>query len=244
MRRLFTLMLAFLLTVGTGAAASAAWQLSGQGEGDAASDMIPRTALLHADGGQGFVDLEWGQTVMSNGAAVTGYRILRNGVPVCDSPVPASTLTCRDDGLPPNEYEYSVIALLEAWVGPESPPLTATVTGQPLPSTMYVRELTGQSSGNNPWDATVSVTIYRTGAASDVPVSGARVTGIWEARDISGQIAECDTATDSNGTCSVMLTGISNGGANEAEFTITGVEHDDYDYDGTNNVEGSVKVKK
>jgi serine protease AprX len=149
---------------------------------------------------------------------------------------------------PDDVYGYGRLDLLAAfnWLAsaPTATPAPTAIptdvptpTPTPLPSptptpapatTLHVGDLDGSSAlSHSKWDASVAVLVHD---ASENPVSGAAVSGLWS----NGTSGTASCTTDASGICWVSKTGM-NSKTTSVTFTVSTVTHSTLNYDSTAN---------
>lgn len=104
--------------------------------------------------------------------------------------------------------------------------ITVTVSSEVDP-TIHVGDLDGESSTGRGrrWNASVTITAVD---ASDTPVAGAEVYGLW------GAAGSVSCTTDASGQCQVHIIGVSRQ-TNSVSFTVTDLYHPNYVYESSLN---------
>ncbi|MFC1923843.1 C25 family cysteine peptidase [Chloroflexota bacterium] len=132
-----------------------------------------------------------------------------------------------DTGLTPDTtYWYRLQAYNSADTSEHSNSASAkTLAG----NSIHVGDLDGSSSPGkkNRWDATITVIVLDDYGD---PVSGATVTGDWS----DGATGSSSDVTNAEGQCEITKSNIKTD-VDAVKFTITGVQHDSYNYDSGNN---------
>ena len=160
-----------LVTTGgalTGGAAWAFWSVATSGPGEASAATVPQGARPTATANGSQVTLAWAPRSLSDGAAVTGYTVIRydtqgNAVSPgtgCASPV-AST-GCTENAVPNGTWRYTVTPRFAAWSGaPSGPSDPVTVNTDTTPPVNDISRVALSGGSSKSGD-----TIYYRGAAA------------------------------------------------------------------------------
>lgn len=124
---------AFALIAFLPSVALAAWSCAGAGTASGAAATMPTGTPPTAVGAGSAVDVRWTPVVLSDGASVEGYIVLRVGSNGAAVPASGScagvviTTTCTDSAVPSGSWSYSDTPVQDSWSGGESP-LSSPVT--------------------------------------------------------------------------------------------------------------------
>lgn len=193
-------LLALVLALVLGAVpAGAFWPTTGTGFGTGTVDTLGTGAQPTTSAAGTSVTVSWAQTTFRSsplgGYSGGGYTVLRypaaGGTAVtpgagCATTVSgsAATLTCTETGVPPGDWQYTVIPVLNSWTGVQSPTSTTqtVAVGAPTLSSATAQDpATGSSTGAIAlsWTAVTGATGYdvfrRTSTASytySTPLNG------------------------------------------------------------------------
>ena len=141
------------VVLGGAGVASAAWNISGSGSGNAPATSVssvssaPTTQVVAND-----VRVSWTATTLGNGVAVDGYRVIRHAggstTQVCSS---TTALTCDDTSPSSSSAQYGVIAYKGSnWVSAESELSPVATYGDTTAPTLGTPVVSG-TSGSNGW---------------------------------------------------------------------------------------------
>jgi hypothetical protein len=110
-----------------GTVAVAAWLSSGSGAAMATATSVAQANAPTATPGAGTVTLTWAASTLTNGAPVSGYKVLRHDGATTTQVCAVSALTCDDTSPVATHVTYGVVATIGAnWTGPESPTTSFT----------------------------------------------------------------------------------------------------------------------
>jgi YVTN family beta-propeller protein len=107
------------------AAAVAFFTDTGTGSAAASVGAVNPPANLAVQQSDSDVTISWDAATLSSGDPVQGYTVARSdGITVCGSPTPVTTLSCTDSSVPAGSYTYTVTAVYSSF--------TASATSDPI----------------------------------------------------------------------------------------------------------------
>lgn len=219
-----------------------AWEAVGV-TGSLCGDVPPVNHAPNATGDDAVTTVDTAVTVdvLANDTDPDGDAL--SVVPATLGPPNAGTVVLNGDGTvtytPDPGFVGTDTFLYEATDGELTDDAIVTVTVLEAAATMHVADLTGSStSQGRTWTASVTVTIVD---SVGNPVSGASVSGHWNAEAAGSAV--CSAPTDAEGRCTVSRSGIPKrqGGIT---FTVDDVTHATLAYAPSENVETSIQVTK
>ncbi len=117
-----------------GPAALAAWNKSGNGQGEAKATSMPSGSTLSVSVSNRNVSVSWTAVTMPGGIPVDGYKVFRYDLGGTAFPVTGGCtgtvagLTCTETAMAPGGWRYAVAPVYRLWQGAEGPrSATATI---------------------------------------------------------------------------------------------------------------------